>query len=130
MSGPASYSPLVAQHFAEPEGVGELKQCHAASSRGRAGGREHGTEVVFEVGIDEDRVTELTFRAFGCPHTIAACSVLTRRFLGEPVAALGAFRPAELAAELDLPPDKMGRLLVVQDALREALVNWENNRLA
>ncbi len=129
MRGWQRYSALTEQYFAQPRCVGTLAADHETTICGTAGQREHGTEVVFYIGVDDDRIGEMTFQAFGCPHTIAACSVLAERLTGWPVESLDDFRPAEMAATLDLPVEKMGRLLIIEDALRKCRVAWDNTRL-
>jgi len=126
---PQHYSAVVELHFAQPRHVGTLTGHYEITLCGAAGQREHGTEVVFHVGIDGSRIGEMTFQAFGCPHTIAACSVLAERLTGRPVESLDAALPDELAVYLDLPVEKTGRLLIIEDALRKCRAAWDNRRL-
>jgi len=127
---PQRYSNAVAEHFARPRHAGTLAQCHEFTVSGAAGQREHGTEVVFHIGIDATRMAEITFQVFGCPHTIAACSVLAEHLTGRPAALLDDIRAAELVAGLALPVEKMGRLLVIEDALRKCREAWDNRGLS
>ncbi len=129
MNDPQRYSAVVEQHFVQPRCVGTLTAHHETTLCGTAGQREHGAEVVFHIGVDDARIAEMTFQAFGCPHTIAACSVLAERLTGRPVESLDEFRPAELAACLDLPVEKTGRLLIIEDALHKCRMAWDNRRL-
>ena len=126
----STYSALVAQKFANPAHAGDLAGRHEHVVSGRAGQREHGTQVIFQLGIDDDTISEARFRVFGCPHTVAACELVAQRLTGQGFGDLIAPEPDELAQMLDLPEEKMGRLFIVQDALRDALVAWDNTRLA
>jgi NifU-like protein involved in Fe-S cluster formation len=123
------YSSLVEQHFAQPQHAGTLTGHFETTLSGGAGQREHGTEIVFHIGLNDDRIGEITFQAFGCPHTIAACSVLAERLTGCPIESLGDIRPDELAACMDLPVENTGRLLVIEDALSKCSTAWDNRRL-
>jgi len=123
------YSALVMRHFTEPRHVGTLADGYDRILVGRAGQREHGTEVVFHLGIEGGRIAAVRFQAFGCPHTLAACSLVAERLTGAPVEAQGEIRPAALAAELEAPAAKMGRFLVIEDALRRGLAAWDNTWL-
>jgi NifU-like protein involved in Fe-S cluster formation len=91
---------------------------------GRAGDREQGAEVELQLRIDGGRVGEARFRAFGCPHLIAAASWLTERLVGASPGDLGHWDWREAAAALEVPPAKFGRLLTLQDAVRAAAGNW------
>jgi len=129
VNSPERYSAMVAEHFAQPRHVGMLAGSHEITICGAAGQRAHGTEVVFHIGLDGSRIDEMTFQAFGCPHTVAACSVLAERLTGCPVESLDDVRPEELAACLGLPVEKTGRLLIIEDALRKCRAAWDNRRL-
>ena len=63
--------------------------------RGEAGREALGTRVRFSLRLAEGRVAAVRYRAYGCPHTLATCEWL--------------------------PPAKLGRLLVIEDALQAAL---------
>jgi nitrogen fixation NifU-like protein len=123
------YLPVVEEHFTDPQQVGTLTGHFEAELTGEAGQLEHGTRIVFHIGVIDERVGEISFQAFGCPHTIAACSVLTGLLAGRPVESLGEVRLDELAALIGLPVAKTGRLLVIEDALRKCREAWDNRRL-
>lgn len=118
------YSDAVRQYFDSPVNAGPLP---ADALRGEAGNRERGIHVVFGVRIADGRIEDIRFQAFGCPHSIAACCLATERLRGQPVEALLTLAPEDLAARLDVPAEKMGRLLVIQDALRNCLLAWDNS---
>lgn len=99
---------------------------------GEAGRIEHGTRVRFTLSIAGRGVRQARYRAYGCPYTLACCEWLARRLCdaqlpadpGVPAAerltaAVG--EPAAWAAALGIPPARLGRLLVIEDALRAAL---------
>jgi NifU-like protein involved in Fe-S cluster formation len=90
----------------------------------RAGNREQGAEVVLEVRVEDDRAAELAFRAFGCPHFLAAASWLTDRLRGCDRLDFERWDWREAATALEVPAAKSGRLLVLQDAVHEAARNW------
>ncbi len=107
--------------------------------RGEAGRVEHGTRVRFSLRVAGGRVREARYRAYGCPYTLACCEWLARRLrdahLPEPAVAASAAAaaaaaerlaaavgtPADWAATLGIPQARLGRLLVIEDALRAAL---------
>ena len=91
---------------------------------GRAGDREQGAEVELQLRIEGGRVAEARFRAFGCPHLIAAASWLTGQLVGASRGDLERWDWREAATALEVPPAKFGRLLTVQDAVRDAAGNW------
>ena len=89
-----------------------------------AGDAEQGALVRFEFRVEDGRVQEARFRAFGCPHFVACASWLTDRLRGAARADLEAWDWREAAEALEVPPAKFGRLLTLQDAVREVARNW------
>lgn len=124
-------SPLTRRYF------DELRGAWAGSSgsppanpdgwvRGEAGSTAVGTHVRFFLRETEGRVTHAAFQAYGCPHTLAACSWLTETLVGQDIAAHQSGEPPWGAPEgwrlrFDAPTEKLGRLLIVEDALRNVL---------
>jgi hypothetical protein len=101
---------------------------------GEAGRVEHGTRVHFGLWVFGQRVQRARYRAYGCPYTLACCEWLARRLCGAQlppssaaagpaaeVLARAIGSPADWAATLAIPPVRLGRLLVIEDALRAAL---------
>jgi len=117
------YGQEVQRRMASLAGAGLLTPATDVVS-GRAGDREQGAEVELQLRIADDRVAEARFRAFGCPHFIAAASWLTERLAGASRDELGDWDWREAAAALEVPPAKFGRLLTLQDAVRDAAGNW------
>jgi NifU-like N terminal domain len=91
---------------------------------GEAGREQRGTRVRFMLELDGPQLLEVRYRAYGCPHTLAACEWLAQRLEGGGRQLIGG--PAHWAQELQIPPAKMGRLLVIEDALRAALAAADN----
>jgi len=117
------YGVEVRRRMATPSGVGELPPA-ADVAVGRAGDREQGAAVVLWCRVADGRVSEACFRAFGCPHLVAAASWLTERLAGATREDLLAWDWREAAEALQVPPAKFGRLLTLQDAARAAAGNW------
>jgi NifU-like protein involved in Fe-S cluster formation len=90
---------------------------------GEAVALDRGAWVRFTARIEGERFADCRFRAFGCPHTLAAASLVAGRLQGAPLAAASAIDAAGIAHRLDAPAEKMGRLLVVEDAVRALLAD-------
>ena len=66
----------------------------------------------------DGRIEALRFRAYACPHVIAACEAFCRGWEGRPVADLGGFAATDIIGDLSVPVEKTGRILVLEDAVR------------
>ena len=92
---------------------------------GEAGGPGEDTWVRFHLLVAGDTVIEARCRAFACPDTMEAAAWLCGQLAGRPRSALIPGTPAEWAAARGIPVQKLGRLLVVEDALRDCLAHWK-----
>jgi len=119
------YGSEVRRRFRELPGAGDLRG-GGVIVIGRAGDREQGAEVRFEFRLEGGRVGDARFRAFGCPHFLASASWLTERLRGSDRAGLEAWDWREAAEKLEVPPAKFGRLITLQDAVRDAARNWNS----
>ena len=116
-----SYSQLVRGLFEQLPGAGALGTGPGQRVQGEAKSLDRSAWVRFEARIDGGRIAECAFRAWGCPHVLAAAARAAAAASGT---AAGEGLPTDahrLAAQLDAPPEKLGRLLVVEDALRAML---------
>jgi NifU-like protein involved in Fe-S cluster formation len=101
-----------------------------ADIRGAAGSTQCGTSIVFGADVRAQRVHKLGFRAFACPHIIAACHRVAEQLEGGPVQALSELRIDELQAEFDIPVEKAGKLLILQDAARACYRDYQARKQA
>ena len=116
--------PEVRRLFGALRHAGDLSAAPAspASARvvcGEAGREQRGTRVRFMLRLVGERLVEVRYRAYGCPYTLAACEWLAQQLEAGGREAIGG--PAHWASRLEIPPAKLGRLLVVEDALKAAL---------
>jgi len=91
---------------------------------GEAGGPGQDTWVRFHLLTADGIVKEARFQAFACPHTMEVAAWLCEAVRGRTRQALIPGTPARWAQERSVPPEKLGRLLVVEDALRACLAHW------
>ncbi len=122
------YSALTRRYFERAPGAGTLEGPDVAS--GTAGSRSLGTWVRFDLrlapAVDRpavDRpavIAETRFLAFGCPHTIAVAAWVAEQAAGRPLSG-ELLQPVDaLRRSFDVPVEKLGRLLVIEDAWRAA----------
>jgi cysteine desulfurase len=108
-----------------PEGArpagGEGGAGAGATATGEAGAREQGTWVRFMLNTRDGQIEQARYQAYGCPQTLATCEWLVGQLRGRPWHEPGVGGPLDWAQALALPPDRLTRLLVVEDALRAAL---------
>jgi NifU-like protein involved in Fe-S cluster formation len=118
-----NYSDLTWRHFENPTCAGVL--AGAAVRRGAGGSRAQGIWVQFDVRIgarnQESTVEAVRFLAYACPHVIAVADWLAQKAVGglaEPVLPESVHA---LRERFEVPIEKLGRLLIVEDAWKAAL---------
>ena len=82
------------------------------------------TWVRFHLTVEAGIVKAARFKAYGCPHTLAVMDWLTRRLPGRARNDGPPGTPAGWTEELSVPVEKLGRLLVIEDALLACFARW------
>ncbi len=118
-----SLNPKARRYFLAPARVPEFAEGSAPADvrQGRAGRLADGTLVFFELKIARTIVKSARFSAYGCPHTLAVSAWICEVLEGAPLAAGPPGSPADWMEKFAVPAEKLGRLLIVEDALRVAL---------
>jgi NifU-like protein involved in Fe-S cluster formation len=111
------YSELTRLWFESAARVGTLP----GAFRGAAGDRAQGTWVQFDVQCDSGTVSDARFLVFGCPHSIAAAAWLAETVVGTAPQCGMPESVRALRERFEVPVEKLGRLLIVEDALKRAL---------
>ena len=119
---------MVVRYFAQPVGAGQWPADGGQIVAGEAGSEEQGTRVRFQLRSADGVVTEARFQAYGCPHTIAAASWLTEHLPGRPLDRALPMPILDLGLLLEVPTEKRGRLLVVEDALHAAVARAQTRQ--
>ncbi len=87
---------------------------------GEAGAVRLGTWVRLLLCIRQSRIEGARFQAYGCPHVLAVCERLVVALRGLPVEAPQPGTPEDWRQAVDAPVEKLGRILIIEDALRAA----------
>jgi len=106
------YNPAVREYFSETAHAGDLAGAATAELA------EQGVRLRLAATLDNGNIMALRFRAWGCPHVIAACESFCRDYEGQPATALAGFRAADIMSKLSVPVEKTGRILVLEDTVR------------
>ena len=91
---------------------------------GEAGGPGREVWIRFRLQVEGGIVHGASFRVYGCPHTLAVAAWLAEQVRGRTRGTLIPGTPTEWARVLDVPVEKLGRLLTLEDALRECQRQW------
>lgn len=116
------YSKVVMEHFQNPRNMGELED---ASAIGEAGNPVCGDLMKIYIRVEDDVITDITFKTFGCAAAIATSSMVTEMAKGKTLKEAYDITRDDVAYELEgLPPIKMHCSNLAADALKEAIKNY------
>jgi len=116
-----TYSARVRELFATLPHAGVIADSAGRVLRGEAGAASEGTWVRVHLLVAGGRVIDARFQGLGCPHTLATAAWLAGRLPGRELARAVPESPESWARDLAVPTEKLGRLLLIEDALHAAL---------
>jgi tRNA-uridine 2-sulfurtransferase len=91
------------------------------TGEGQAGSRECGSLIAIQVKLEGDVVQVASFRAYGCPATLASAGEAVRQTEGRTLLEAAMVGEATIIEALQLPPDKWSKAATATDALHTAL---------
>jgi nitrogen fixation NifU-like protein len=106
------YNDVVREYFADPQHAGDIIDAPAGYFE------DQGIRLRFCAEVEKGRIFAMRFEAWACPHVIAAAEAVCRHFEGSAVIELEKFPTAQIMADLAVPVEKTGRILVVEDTVR------------
>ena len=97
-----------------------LNTSHAGDANGGVIGYfdDQGIRITLSAIVAAGDITSMRFRAWGCPHVIAAAEAVCRHYEGRPSEDLEEFSTDQIMQDLAIPVEKTGRILVLEDAVR------------
>jgi NifU-like protein involved in Fe-S cluster formation len=91
---------------------------------GEAGAVRLGTWVRWHLRVEEGHVVEARWQAYGCPAVLAAAQHLAARLPGLARGDALPGTPAQWLEVVNSPVEKLGRMLIIEDAARAAFASW------
>ena len=116
------YSEKVMDHFMNPRNVGTMEN---PDGYGKVGNPSCGDIMEIFLKIENDIITDVKFRTFGCASAIATSSVSTEMVLGKNIhEALDITNKVVAEALGGLPATKMHCSVLAEEALKEAIEDY------
>ncbi len=117
-----AYSEKVMDHFANPRNVGEMKD---ADGIGEVGNPKCGDIMKMYIKVDNDVITDVSFKTFGCGAAIATSSMATELVKGHSIEdALKLTNKAVMEALDGLPPVKVHCSVLAEQAIKAAVSDY------
>lgn len=117
------YSEKVMDHFQNPRNVGEIE---GASGVGTEGNPTCGDLMTIYIKVEDNIITDIKFKTFGCGAAIATSSMITEMAVGKTIEEALEITRNDVADELEgLPPVKMHCSNLAADALKAAIADYK-----
>jgi nitrogen fixation NifU-like protein len=120
------YSDTVKEHFTNPRNVLlEDESAFDYNARGQTGNIKCGDQMLMLLKIDNDVITDVRWRTYGCASAIASTSMLSETIKGMKIEDAYKVRPEDLVEKLGgLPSYKIHCSVLGDKALRAAIDDY------
>jgi len=116
------YSEKVMDHFRNPRNVGKLDD---ADGVGEVGNAKCGDIMKIYIKVEDNIITDVKFKTFGCGSAIASSSMATEMIKGKSIdEALTLSNRAVVEALDGLPPHKVHCSVLAEEAVRAAVKDY------
>ena len=116
------YSDKVMEHFTNPRNVGELED---ANGIGEVGNSKCGDIMKIFMKIEDDVISDISFKTFGCGAAVATSSMATELVKGKTVKEALSITNKAVAEALDgLPAVKMHCSVLAEQGIKAALQDY------
>ena len=116
------YSDKVMDHFMNPRNVGEIED---ANGTGEVGNPVCGDMMTFYIKVDNNHLSDVKFKTFGCGAAIAVSSIVSEMAIGKTLEEARKITPARVAEELEgLPKNKYHCSNLGAQALNKAIDDY------
>lgn len=116
------YSEKVLEHFMNPRNVGELEN---ADGIGEVGNPKCGDIMRMYIKVENDTITDIKFKTFGCGAAVATSSMVTELVKGKNLEEALKITNSQVAEALGgLPPIKMHCSNLAQQAIKAAIDDY------
>ncbi|MEW6377324.1 MAG: iron-sulfur cluster assembly scaffold protein [Thermodesulfobacteriota bacterium] len=116
------YPKFLMEHFQNPRNVGEISNPDGVGTVGNA---SCGDIMQMFIRVNDNKITEATFKTFGCGAAIATSSILTERIKGTTLdEALKISEETSKEVLSQLPEEKIPCFTLAADALKLAIEEY------
>ncbi|MDI9370733.1 MAG: Fe-S cluster assembly scaffold protein NifU [Synergistaceae bacterium] len=120
------YSEKVLDHFQNPRNVGEIENPDGV---GQAGNPKCGDIMKIYLRVEDEVITDIKFKTFGCASAIASSSMATELVKGRKVDEAWDLTNKAVAEALDgLPPIKMHCSVLAEEAIHAAINDYRKKK--
>lgn len=116
------YSEKVIEHYTNPRNVGKIEN---ASGIGEVGNPICGDIMKIFINVENNIITDVKFKTFGCGAAIATSSISTEMIKGKTLEEALNLKNTDVVNSLGgLPPVKLHCSVLAEEAIHEAIADY------
>lgn len=120
------YNDIVMDHFQNPRNMGRIENAEMLI---QVGDPACGDSVLIFMKIDDDVLTDIKYKVYGCGAAIATSSMGSELAKGKTLDELLEFKAEDISKALGgLPPDKNHCSNLIASALHAGVIEYRTNR--
>ncbi len=119
------YSDIVKEHFTNPKNIFEPGDGFEANAEGMVGNIKCGDQMQFLLRIEDDVITDVRWRTYGCASATASTTMLPEVIKGMGIREAYNIKPDDIVKKLGgLPDNKIHCSVLGDKALRAAIDDY------
>ena len=120
------YNETVIDHFQNPRNNGEIEN---ADGIGSVGNPYCGDVMKLYIKVEDNRITDIKYKTFGCAAAIATGSAASELILGKTLEEAEKLTGEQIVDALDgLPKEKIHCSILAPDAIRAAIADYRSKK--
>jgi nitrogen fixation NifU-like protein len=121
-----AYSDKVIDHYTNPRNIGTLDKNDSRVGTGLVGAPECGDVMRLQIMVENNIIMDAKFKTFGCGSAIASSSLATEWLKGKSLDDAMTIDNMDIVEELALPPVKIHCSVLAEDAIKQAIKDYQN----
>lgn len=122
------YHHKVIEHYENPRNVGSFDRNEPNVGTGVVGSPACGDLLKLQIKVDDGKIVDSCFKAFGCGSAIASSSYASEFIKGKTTSEAAHVSNKMIAEELNLPPVKLHCSMLAEEAIQSALKDYQSKQ--
>lgn len=121
-----AYSDKVLDHYENPRNVGKFDPKVDSVGTGMVGAPACGDVMKLQIKVEDNIITDVVFKTYGCGSAIASSSIVTEMIKGMTLEEAQEVKNSDIVEELALPPVKVHCSVLAESAIKSAIADYKS----
>ena len=121
-----AYSDKVLDHYENPRNVGKFDPKVDSVGTGMVGAPACGDVMKLQIKVEDNIITDVVFKTYGCGSAIASSSIVTEMIKGMTLEEAQEVKNSDIVEELTLPPVKVHCSVLAESAIKSAIADYKS----